>query len=154
LRQEGKVLQFGVSNFLPHQLDLLQSYVDVPLVTNQIEASVLCHEHFDNGNIDHLHKLKIRPQIWSPLAGGRVFSEMSEQAIRVRGILQNLAEKYSASIEQVAMAWLLSHPLKFQLIIGSGKIDRIRDSLASQSIDLTRDEWFKIWTAYTGHDIP
>lgn len=154
LKNDGKVREFGVSNFLPHQLDLLQSYLDFPLVTNQIEASVLSHEHFDNGNINHLHKLRIRPQIWSPLAGGRIFNDTSDESVRVRRALQKIADKHNADIEQIAIAWLLTHPLNFQIIIGSGKIKRIRQTLMSQQIKLTRDDWFKIWTAYTGHDIP
>lgn len=39
LRQEGKVLHFGVSNFTPWQFNLLQSRLDFPLVTNQVEIS-------------------------------------------------------------------------------------------------------------------
>lgn len=154
LKQQGKVLDFGVSNFLPSQFELLQSYLGVPLVTNQIEASVLAHEHFTNGTLDYLQKLRIRPQIWSPLAGGRIFNDDTPNALRVREVLAQIALKHNAKLEQIALAWLLRHPSRMQIILGSGKIERIREMLASANIQLSRDEWFKIWTAYTGHDIP
>lgn len=153
LKQQGKVLDFGVSNFLPSQFELLQSYLGVPLVTNQIEASVLAHEHFTNGTLDYLQKLRIRPQIWSPLAGGRIFHDTSPNALRVREVLAQIALTHNAPIEQIALAWLLRHPSRMQIILGSGKIVRIREMLASLNIQLSRDEWFRIWTAQTGHDI-
>ena len=37
LREEGKVKEFGVSNYLPSQFHALQAYLDFPLVTNQVE---------------------------------------------------------------------------------------------------------------------
>ena len=40
LKQKGKVLHFGVSNFTPTQFEMLQSYLPFPLVTNQLEISV------------------------------------------------------------------------------------------------------------------
>lgn len=154
LKQDGKVLNFGVSNFLPHQFELLQAYLDFPLQTNQIEVSVIEHQNFDNGTINHLHKLKIRPQVWSPLGGGSLFTDSSPANARVRQVLSNLADKYNCKIEQIATAWLLCHPIRFQILLGSSKIDRIRDMLDSQQIELSRNDWFQIWIAQVGHDIP
>ena len=71
LKQSGKVLHFGVSNFTPQQYTMLQSYLDVPLVTNQVEISPYCLEHFDNGNMDFFLEKRIKPLAWSPLAGGK-----------------------------------------------------------------------------------
>ena len=53
LKQSGKVLFFGVSNFSALQQSMLAAYSDVPLVTNQVEISPYCLEHFDNGNMDY-----------------------------------------------------------------------------------------------------
>lgn len=154
LKQDGKVLNLGVSNFLPQQFNLLQSALNFPLITNQIEASVLSHDNFTNGTIDLLHQLQIRPQIWSPLSGGKIFHSTEDSAIRVRSVLKKIARVHLASIEQISLAWLLRHPANFQIILGSGNIERIAHMLSSQQIKLSRDEWFKIWTSYTGHDIP
>ena len=154
LKKSGKVLHFGVSNFLPHQFSLLQSRLDFPLVTNQIEVSVLNTEHFDNGNIDFLQEKKISPMVWSPFAGGRIFWENSEQANRVRNVLNEIANKYQVGIDAVATVWLLVHPVNFIVVLGSGKINRIKSSLRGLEIKLTREEWFKIWIASKGYDVP
>jgi len=154
LKKSGKVLRFGVSNFLPNQFSLLQSRLDFPLVTNQIEVSVLNTEHFDNGNIDFLQEKRISPMIWSPFAGGRMFWENSEQANRVRNVLNEIADKYQVGIDAVATAWLLIHPVNFFVVLGSGKIDRIKSAYRGLEIKLTREEWFKIWVASKGYDVP
>ncbi|MFA7419160.1 MAG: aldo/keto reductase [Melioribacteraceae bacterium] len=154
LKKSGKVLHFGVSNFLPHQFNLLQSRLDFPLVTNQIEASVLCTEHFESGNIDFLQEKRIPPMVWSPFAGGRIFNENNEKANRVRNVMFETAYKYQVEIDAVAAAWLLVHPVNFIIVLGTGKVERIKAAMKGLEINLTREEWFKIWIASQGHDIP
>lgn len=154
LKKDGKVLHFGVSNFLQDQFNLLQSRLDFPLITNQIEVSVLCTEHFDNNNIYFLQEKRIQPMVWSPFAGGRIFHENSERANRVRNVLFELAYKYQVEIDAIAAAWLLVHPVNFVVVLGSGKIDRIKNAIKARNIKLTKEEWFKIWTASKGEDIP
>lgn len=155
LKDSGKVLEFGVSNFLPHQFNLLQSRLKFPLVTNQIEVSVLNHENFDNGTIDFLQERKITPMVWSPLAGGKLFYDNSNSTNQLRSLLHELANKYDApSIETIAMAWLFIHPVNFVVVIGSGKIERIKSALYGEKINLSREDWFKIWTIARGEDVP
>ncbi len=154
LKKMGKVLHFGVSNFLPHQFSMLQSRLDFPLSTNQIEVSVLCTEHFENGNVDYLQEKRVAPMVWSPFAGGRIFWENSDQAIRVRNILNEFAVKYQTGIDAIANAWLLVHPVNFIIVLGTGKIERVKSALKGMEIKLTREEWFKIWIASKGNEVP
>jgi predicted oxidoreductase len=155
LKDSGKVLEFGVSNFLPHQFNLLQSRLKFPLVTNQIEVSVLNHENFDNGTIDFLQERKITPMVWSPLAGGKLFYDNSNRTNQLRSLLNELANKYDApSIETIATAWLFVHPVNFVVVIGSGKIERIKSALYGEKINLSREDWFRIWTTARGEDVP
>jgi len=154
LKKSGKVLHFGVSNFLPRQFTLLQSRLDFSLVTNQIEVSVLNLEHFDNGNIDFLQEKKVAPMVWSPFAGGRLFWENSERANSVRNALHEIAGKYKVEIDAVAAAWLLIHPVNFSVVIGTGKLERIKSVMKGLEINLSREEWFKIWTASKGEEVP
>lgn len=154
LKKDGKVHHFGVSNFLQQQFSLLQSRLDFPLLTNQIEVSVLHHEHFDNGNIDYLQEKRVAPMVWSPFAGGRVFTENSEKANRVRNVLYEIAYKYQVEIDTIASAWLLIHPVNFVVVLGTHKLERIKSALKGLEIKLTREEWFKLWTASKGYDIP
>ncbi len=154
LKKSGKALEFGVSNFLPHQFNLLQSRLDFPLTTNQIEASVLCTEHFDNGNIDFLQERRVAPMVWSPFAGGKIFWENSDRANRVRNVLNELAHKYQVGTDAIANAWLLVHPVNFIVVLGTGKIDRIKSALRGIDVRLTREDWFKLWIASKGNEVP
>lgn len=154
LKSSGKVLHFGVSNFLPHQFDLLQSRISFPLVTNQIEISVLYTEPLYNGMLDQCQQLRISPMSWSPLAGGRIFSGSGEREQRVRGELQRVGEELGGALpDQVALAWLLMHPSKIVPVLGSGNPERIRTAIAATDLELSRDQWFRILVTSEGHAV-
>ena len=154
LRSEGKVNYFGVSNFTQNDFTLLQSYLDFDLVTNQIEASVLKYDNFENETIKFLQEKRISPMIWSPLAGGEIFTSQSESAIRVRNVLTEIARKHNIeNISEIAYAWLLAHPAKLIPIVGSGKINRISEAVNALNIKLTRADWFAILDALVGHEV-
>lgn len=155
LKKSGKVLHFGVSNFLQSQFELLVSRMDVPLVTNQIEFSVLNMEMQDNGVLDMCQRMKISPMAWSPLGGGRLFGENTERIVRLRNALQDIGDELGDfSIDQVALAWILNHPARFVVVLGTGNIDRIRKAVEAEEIKLTREQWFFIWNASLGHEVP
>lgn len=155
LKNEGKVRNFGVSNFLPAQFNMLNSYLDEKLVTNQIEVSPLNLEHFENGTLDLMLEKRVKPMAWSPLAGGRIFKGEDEASIRVRKVLNKIKEEVSAKdIDEVVYAWILMHPSKIMPIVGSGNLDRIKSAVRATDLNLTRDQWFEIYVAGRGVDIP
>ncbi|SFJ63082.1 aldo/keto reductase [Thermoflavimicrobium dichotomicum] len=155
LKKEGKVLYFGVSNFLPSQFHMLSSYLDFPLVTNQIEVSVIQLEHFEKGTIDLCQEKRIAPMVWSPLAGGKIFTSETEQAIRLRATLKRVAREIGAnSIDQVMYAWLLVHPAKLLPIVGSGKLERVQVAVESVKLQMDRQQWFSILESSKGHPVP
>jgi len=148
---QGKVKHFGVSNFSAAQFDLLQSRMEVPLVVNQSECSVLQAQAFESGEIDHLHQHAVTPMAWSPLAGGRLFNGSDDQAIRMRELLHGLSDKYEgATLDQLALAWLLKHPAKICPVMGSGKIARLELAVAACHITLNDDDWYRIWCVSMG----
>lgn len=154
LKKEGKVLNFGVSNFKPSQFNMLSEYVDGPLVTNQIEVSPLNLENFDNGSIELCQEKGIHPIAWSPLAGGRIFSPSDDRTKAVHNTLKEIGSQIGVdSISQIIYAWILNHPVNIMPIIGSGKIERIKDAVQSLDIKLTRQQWFEIWQASTGREV-
>jgi predicted oxidoreductase len=155
LNKEGKVRHFGVSNYKPQDFRMLEEYLDVPIVTNQIEVSPLQLENFDNGAINLCMEKKIHQMIWSPLAGGRIFTGESERERRVRDALETVRRDLGAnSIDQVAFAWLYSHPVGMIPITGSGIIEFVKAPIDALQYRLTREQWFMIWTASLGHKVP
>jgi predicted oxidoreductase len=155
LHKEGKVRYFGVSNFKDHQFSMLQSYLDFPLVTNQIELSPYQLENIEDGTLNHALQNRLPPMAWSPLAGGRIFASEDEKAVRLRSTLEKIQEETNAEgIDQVLFAWILNHPARILPIIGSGKIERIQKAAASLDIKLNHDQWFEILQSSMGHDVP
>jgi predicted oxidoreductase len=155
LKSEGKVLHFGVSNFSPMQFQLLNAYTDDPLVTNQIEISPYCLEHFDNGNIDFLLKERIKPMAWSPLAGGSLLSPGDEKGKRLLRTIQEVGEELHVdSAAVVAYSWLLNHPAGIMPIIGSGNIDRLKSATTALDIQMTQEQWYEIYISSTGNELP
>ncbi len=155
LKESGKVRHFGVSNFLPSQFESLASKLDVPLVTNQIEYSVMNLGAHVDGSIDLCQKLDIRPMAWSPLGGGRLFAGESGQAQGLRGTLARIGREVGgASIDQIAIAWVLKHPVQFVPVLGTGSMDRIRSAAAALEIDLSTEQWFEIRRASLDQDVP
>ncbi|MGL4107358.1 aldo/keto reductase [Clostridium sp. LP20] len=154
LKKSGKVFNFGVSNFTSSQFSMLQSYVDVPLVTNQVEVSPLHLDPIADGSFDFMLEKRINPMAWSPLAGGRIFTGEDERAVRLRGSLDRIKEEIGAnSIDEVIYAWLLRHPVKIMPIVGSGKIERTKAAVNALQLNFTRDHWYEIWQSSLGRNI-
>ena len=155
LKTSGKVRNFGVSNFTPSQFEMLQSYLDFPLVTNQLELSVASYENFENGAIENALKNRIKPMAWSPLDGGKLFTENSEKYSRLRKALQEVQEEVGANnISEIAYAWLLNHPSGILPVAGTKELSRLQDALNALNIKLTRKQWFKILDANRGYEVP
>lgn len=152
LQQSGKVRHFGVSNFTPAQFDLLASRF--PLVTNQVELSTMHLDPLHDGTLDQCQRLSISPMIWSALGGGRVFSEQSPQAERIRNCLTAIGAEYNVSQTVIAYAWILQHPSRPLVLTGSRRIDAVGEAVAATRITLTRAQWFAIWSASTGTAVP
>ncbi len=155
LKESGKVKYFGVSNFTVSQFDLIQYDLDFPLVTNQIEYSILKMDAQFDGVLDQCRKNQIAPMAWSPLAGGRLFTEDSEQANRVKHTLEEIKNELGCeSLDQVALAWIMKHPANICPVLGTGNIGRIESAIYSEKIMLSREQWFRLWTASKGHNVP
>ena len=155
LYQTGKVRHFGVSNFTPAQFDLLQSRLDRPLVTNQLEISPMAMHTLSDGSLDQAQQYRCPPMAWSCLGGGEIIHSQSEQAVRLRKTLSQIAADHGTDdISQIIYAWVMALPSQPKPIIGSGNPARISAAVASSEITLDRQEWFSIWQAATGHSVP
>lgn len=155
LKADGKVNHFGVSNFTPRGFELLQSRLDAPLVTNQVEINPLNFEVAHDGTLDLMQTVRTRPMAWSCLGGGSIFTGSTEQAERVRAELELLKEELGASsIDQVIYAWVRKLPSNPLPIIGSGKIERVETAVESLKLEMTNEQWYRVWIASKGHGVP
>lgn len=154
LIKEGKVKHVGVSNFLPSQVNLLQSRLDQPIVTNQVECSLHHLNPIFDGTFDQSQERRISPMFWSPFSGGRLFTGDDEQSQRIHSALTPMREKYSASSSQIALAWLMRLPCNGVPIMGTGKTDRLKEAAEATAIQLDRQDWFTLLVASQGHPVP
>ena len=152
LTREGKVAHWGVSNHSTSQFALLHQHH--PLITNQVELSPLQLDALDDGTLDQAQQLGLRPMIWSPLAGGRLFTGEDEQARRVRDEMASIAARHGISLTTLAFAWVLRHPSRPYPITGTGRIEGLRDAVAALNVQLDAEDWYAIWTASKGHSVP
>ncbi len=152
LREAGKVAHFGASNFTPAQFELLASRF--PLATNQIELHPLQRAPLTDGTLDQLQRLRLRPMIWSPLAGGALFAGSGEAERRVQAALSRAAERHGCTPATAAFAWLLRLPSRPLPVAGSRRIEALREAVAALQIRLDAQDWADVWQAAAGHELP
>lgn len=155
LKKDGKVLSFGVSNFTPSQFKMLNSYIDDNLVTNQVEISPAHLEHFDNGNMDFFLHKRICPMAWSPVARGGIFNPSNAKERRINEELNKIADELLVNApDKIAYAWLLKHPSMIIPVVGTRKIQRLKNAIEALNIDMSTEQWLRIYNASTGVELP
>jgi predicted oxidoreductase len=162
LRAAGKARWFGISNFRPSLVTALQVACPMPLIVHQVEISLAKLDAFTDGTLDQCLIEKITPMAWSPLAGGLIGEGAkrlltAQQAYRPEKFvpaLDEIAKERGVSRTVVALAWLLRHPAKIMPIIGSTNPERIREATRATGLELTREEWYRLFTAARGEPLP
>jgi len=162
LRDAGKVRFFGVSNFRPSLVAAVQAACPMPLVTHQVEISLAKLDAFADGTLDQCLTAKMTPMAWSPLAGGQLADGANrllpaQQGYRTAPIIEALdaiAKARGTSRTVVALAWLMRHPSGIVPVVGSTEPARIRDAVKAMGIELTREEWYRLWVAASGAPLP
>jgi predicted oxidoreductase len=162
LRDSGKVRFFGISNFRPTLVTALQVACPMPLISHQVEISLARLNVFDDGTLDQCLIEKITPMAWSPLAGGligggakRLLSwQQQYQPARFMPALEEVAAAHGVDRTIAALAWLMKHPSGIVPIVGSNNPDRIREAVKATEITLTREQWYRLFTAARGEPLP
>jgi len=150
LKQQGKIKNFGVSNFTPSQVELISKTSDVSV--NQIEFSLTQHQAMYDGTLDQMIAKNITPMAWSPL--GSIYKDDNEQTKRIKKQLNELTEFYGATEDQLLLAWTLRHPATILPVIGTTTKERIKDAAKASQINLDLEDWFLILAASQGHKVP
>ena len=146
----GKVRATGVSNFRPWDWSLLQSAMRHPLVTNQIELSLKHIAPFTNGDLAFHQQHGHVVMAWSPLGGGDLMTASNELTHR----LDSIAKRSGVDRAAVATAFLLAHPAKITPVLGTNNLDRISSISAAETVQLDRQDWFSLYEAALGSEVP
>ena len=146
----GKVLAVGVSNFRPWDWNLLQSAMRHPLVTNQIELSLKHIAPFTNGDLAFHQQHGHVVMAWSPLGGGDLMTASNKLTHR----LDSIARRSDVDRAAVATAFLLTHPAKITPVLGTNNLDRISSISAAETVQLDRQDWFSLYEAALGSEVP
>ena len=173
LHSSGKVRWFGVSNHTAAQMRLLRHYLNQPLVAHQVEFNVI-HTHLldeginfnqenpklarNEGAIEYCRQHNITLQSWGSLArgvlSGRKSNKPSAKIDAAATLVAEIARQKGVSREAILIAWILRHPAKIQAIIGTTQPERIAAASQADGVDLTREEWNRLYTAGRGEELP
>ena len=162
LREQGKVREFGVSNFRPSQVTALQRALAFPLVVNQVEISLAFLGSFNDGTLDQCLAECVTPLAWSPLGGGlladgarRLLAWQERYDVsRIVAELDTQARTLGITRGNVALAWLLKHPAGIVPLVGSTQPEKIREATGAEAIELSREQWYRLLEASRGERLP
>ncbi len=161
LKKQGKVLEFGVSNFKPSLLSAVQQACPMPLIVNQVEISLAALDCFEDGTLDQCLERDVTPLSWSPLGGGLLGDggkpHPKDDRKHLKGLLallDKLAKKHGVSRTVVSLAWLLKHPSGIIPIVGTVNPARIKDAVNADNLELSREEWYAVLIAAKGEGLP
>lgn len=149
---DGDVGAVGVSNFNVTQFELLADRM--PLVTNQVEHSLLHLDPLIDGTLDTCQRHRVRPMYWSPLGGGGLFAREDATAIRVRNELGRLSGELGVAPATLALAWLLREPAGGVPVVGTSRPVAMAEAANACAIDLDRQDWYALLRAAVGQDVP
>ncbi|MAU26643.1 MAG: aldo/keto reductase [Muricauda sp.] len=150
LMKDGKIKQFGVSNFTPSQIALIETHV--PVEANQVEFSLLHCDPMYDGTFDDCIINKRKAMAWSPLGG--FFSGNSEQKHRLTKVLSTLVKKYGVAADVLLLTWLMRHPSKVFPVVGTTNKERLSMARQATQIELGLEDWFMLLEASLGHEVP
>lgn len=149
LQDSGKIINFGLSNFTPSQVDLIAN--SVPVTANQIEFSLTKNEAMFNGTLDKMLQKGIQTMSWSPL--GAVFKDETAQTKRIKAVLKKLTKKYEISEDVILLAFILKHPAKVAPVVGTTNKERILNANSALNIHLELQDWFEMLAASQGYEV-
>ena len=151
LLDQGKIKSFGLSNFLPHQVESVMRFA--PVEANQIQCSITHTDSMYDGTLDQAKHLNIEPMAWSPL--GALFKNPDDEAVvRIRAVADDLMKKYDTDLAGLALAFLAKHPSKISPVVGTTQINRLADAKKGFEIALELEDWFVLLEAAKGTRVP
>ncbi|MBO6419965.1 aldo/keto reductase [Enterococcus gallinarum] len=130
LYQAGKIKAIGVSNFLPHHFEELKKTATIFPMVNQI---FLAPGELQKEVVSYCQEHNVLLEAYSPLGTGKIF-DVPE--------MQELSDKYSKTIAQIAIRWSLQHG--FLPLPKSVTPSRIEENLAVFDFELSDEDMQRI----------
>ncbi|HEA20520.1 hypothetical protein LCGC14_0869320 [marine sediment metagenome] len=150
LQKEGKLIDFGVSNFNPSQVALLEKAV--PVTSNQVEFSLTQNNVMYDGTLDDCIINKRLAMSWSPL--GTYFRENNTVSERITKAIEPLSVNYNCTVDQLLLAWVLKHPAQVCPVVGTTTKSRLEAAIKATEINLDLQDWFILLEASNGNEVP
>jgi predicted oxidoreductase len=150
LKAAGKIKSFGVSNFTPSQLSLINKHIKVDY--HQVEISVTNLDAFTNGVLDQCQNNAIKAHAWSPWGNG-LFTEKTEKHQRILDCAEALSKQYGTGINEILLAFLYTHPAKITPVIGTTQFARIKQAKEAMHIKLSTEDFYKLYSASEGAEV-
>ncbi len=146
LKKDGKVKNFGLSNFLPEQIAALEAYTDIPLVTNQVKMSVKCMDFLADGTQEDALRRKIPLMAYSPACGGELYRKnLSKDDLETVKVLEEIRKELGAeTLDEVLYAWLYRLPVRVIPVTGTGKKERVLRAVKALEYKMSREQWYDI----------
>ena len=144
----GKVGAVGVSNFTPAQVRALAAHMSAPIATLQPEFSVLHQDPITDGTLDLAQEIGATVLAWSPLGGGRLFTEDGP----VQQAVAKIGRETGYSATQIALAFTRAHGADVVPIIGTQTLERVEEAAVETA--LTARQFYDIVEAYRGEAMP
>lgn len=150
-QRAGRVGDFGVSNFDAHAIALFDGHLQV--AANQIELSLANGGAIDDGTLNATRARGAEVQAWSPLGGGDLLDPRSSNGGRLHARLQVMAGEFGLDPASLLLRWVASVP-DTRVVLGSTKIERLREGVRACAEPLPRDAWYALWEAARGRAVP
>ncbi|KIA87072.1 aldo/keto reductase family oxidoreductase [Flavobacterium sp. AED] len=150
LKSDGKIIDFGLSNFTSSQTELIRQKTEISY--NQVQFSATNFEPMLDGSFDYMQTNHIRPMSWNPL--GCVFREDIPQTHRLKKLLATLVSKYHLGSDTILLSWILKHPAQVIPIAGTVNVARIQALMKAVELELEKEDWFAIWAESMGKNVP
>lgn len=150
LKSQGKIIDFGVSNFTPSQTALVAQ--STPIAFNQIAFSLTDHQPMTDGTLDYLKLHKIKVMAWAPL--GNYFKSDNPQNERIKNVLEDLTKKYLKGEDILLLKWLMKHPMGIIPVVGTTDKNRLANMKTTWTFEMDEEDWFLLYEASLGHRVP
>lgn len=103
----------------------------------------------DGDALDYCRLHDITIQAWSPLQSGFFKGTFLDNPKfpELNTVLEKFAQREGVTKAAIALAWILRHPAKMQVIIGSMNPQHIEEAAQASKVNLSHHDWYELYLA-------